>query len=343
MGELNLMDELSDAWDEHESSEVTEVVQETEDVIQSEERTETPPVSEVDNEDTDERGADDGGRVSGEKGEDNNTEEVGATAADVSVESAPEAWSAEARETWKDIPKAAKDYIQKREEQMDAGIKKHAANAQRAMGMDQVLTPYRQYLEVNGGPQNALKQLLNTGVQLQMGNQAQKAQLVAGLIKNFGVDIGHLDSLLVGQAPPEQAQQGTVQEQVQAVLQQERQQQYNQQNQYAQQEVGNEIQQFTADPANEFYRDVRGHMASLLEGASKENRQLGLKDAYDQACWANPEVRTVLMKRQSQADIGKKQSASVSIAGSPGGPGGSAKPSSIGDTIRDAWDNVGRD
>ena len=341
MGELNLMDELSDAWDEHESGEATEVVQETEDVIQSEERTETPTISEIDSEDTDKRGADDGGRVSAEEGEANNTEAVGESAADVSV--APEAWSAEARETWKDIPKAAKDYIQKREAQMDAGIKKHAANAQRAMGMDQVLTPYRQYLEVNGGPQNALKQLLNTGVQLQMGNQAQKAQLVAGLIKNFGVDIGALDSLLVGQAPPEQTQQGTVQEQIQAALQAERQQQQGQQHQYAQQQVGNEIQQFTADPANEFYRDVRGHMASLLEGASKENRQLSLKDSYDQACWANPEVRNILMKRQSQADMGRKQSASVSIAGSPGGPGGSAKPSSIGDTIRDAWDNVGRD
>ena len=341
MGELNLMDELSDAWDEHESGEVTEAGQETEDVIQSEERTETPPISEIDSEDTDKRGADDVGRVSAEEGGANNTEAVGESAADVSV--APEAWSAEARETWKDIPKAAKDYIQKREAQMDAGIKKHAANAQRAMGMDHVLTPYRQYLEVNGGPQNALKQLLNTGVQLQMGNQAQKAQLVAGLIKNFGVDIGALDSLLVGQAPPEATQQDNVQQQVQAALQAERQQQQGQQHQFARQQVGNEIQQFTADPANEFYRDVRGHMASLLEGASKENRQLSLKDSYDQACWANPEVRNILMKRQSQSDMGRKQSASVSIAGSPGGPGGSAKPSSIGDTIRDAWDNVGRD
>jgi hypothetical protein len=60
----------------------------------------------------------------------------------------------------------------------------------------------------------------------------------------------------------------------------------------------------------EFFDDVRQVMGDLIEkGFAK-----GLDDAYDQACWSNPEIRGVLTKRQIEStNLKQKQEAAERV------------------------------
>lgn len=111
-----------------------------------------------------------------------------------------------------------------------------------------------------------------------------------------------------------------------------------------QEEVTRSIKQFGGDPKNQFFENVRMDMTRLLQAGSAET----LEDAYDKACWANPEIRSLLIKQQQTApsDPSAKaaaatqaRAASKSITGSPI-PNASAKgpETSIEDEIRQLMD-----
>jgi hypothetical protein len=79
-------------------------------------------------------------------------------------------------------------------------------------------------------------------------------------------------------------------------------------------------------------------MAKLLQTEAATT----LKDAYDQACWAHPEIRQLLLKEQTatrQQDAQRKASEARRAAGSlnPGSPipGASTGSGSNNRTLRD--------
>jgi hypothetical protein len=60
-------------------------------------------------------------------------------------------------------------------------------------------------------------------------------------------------------------------------------------------EVNRLIKEFGGDPKNTFFENVRADMASLLgAGYAKD-----IPDAYQKACWANDEIRPLLIKQQA--------------------------------------------
>ncbi len=263
--------------------------------------------------------------------------------------SSPVSWSATAREQWKDIPKEAQEYILQREQQMQQGMQKNAEQAQRAEAMDQTLAPYQQYFAMNGGPGQTLQTLLQTGAGLQMGTPQQKAQLVANVIQQYGVDIPSLDALLTGKDVPESVQQQTQMEQMLqqqlAPLQQQLaqyQQREQQVQQGVQQKAGGEVQEFASNPANEFYADVRGDMADILDMAHNRGVQLTLQQAYERACALNPEISRIQQSREQQKTLQSKRKAAASVTGGMGGPGASAAPDSMRSAIENAWENSGQ-
>lgn len=270
-------------------------------------------------------------------------------AADEHSPSGPVSWSATARETWKDIPKEAQDYILQREQQMQQGMQKNAEMARRASGMDKSLAPYQQYFSVNGGAGKTLQTLLQTGAGLQMGTPQQKAQLVADIIQQYGVDIPALDSLITGKEVPAEMQQ---QSQMEQMLQQrlapmqqqlaQYQQREHETRQGIQREAGGEVSVFSQDPKNEFYTDVRGEMADILDMAANRGVQLSLKQAYDKACALNPEISRIQQSREQQKTLASKRRAAVSVTGGMGGPGATAAPESMRNAIESAWDNAGQ-
>lgn len=57
-----------------------------------------------------------------------------------------------------------------------------------------------------------------------------------------------------------------------------------------------EVETFRAQPEHMYFDNVRDDVAVLLQSG----RAKSLKDAYDQACWMNPEVRQLLLDAQSR-------------------------------------------
>ena len=268
---------------------------------------------------------------------------------DQGSEKPPVGLSAAAREVWKDTPEAIRKDITKREADYTAGIEKHRQNSARAQQMDQVLAPYAQYFAMNGGAGPTINTLLQTGASLQSGTPQQKAQVVANIIEQYGVDIQTLDNTLVGKPPPEGAQQqSAINNAVQTALapyqnfMNQQQQQQQQQVQHQAAEVTQTIDQFQADPVNEFYTDVRMDMADLLDMAANRNEQMSLKQAYDRACLMNPEITTILSTRANTNNAGNKRRAAVSISGGQGGQGGGTGELDMRATIEDAWSQAGR-
>lgn len=108
--------------------------------------------------------------------------------------------------------------------------------------------------------------------------------------------------------------------------------------------VQSEIQRFASDPKHTFFENVKADMGRLLNSGQAET----MEDAYDAACWANKEIRELLIKQRSTpasdpsakvAAATQARAASKSITGSPI-PNASAKgpETSIEDEIRQLMD-----
>jgi hypothetical protein len=174
---------------------------------------------------------------------------------------------------------------------------------------------------------------MSTAARLRTGTAPELAQMVAGMVKQFGVGrfgasfIEQLDSALAGQTPQVDPQAAAIEQVLNQRLAplQSMFQQFQQAQQFQQQRVAesaqNEVAQFL-DRA-EFGNDVREEMADLLEVAQRRGQNMTLQDAYQKACMLNDRVRQVMQGRQ-QAQGAQQQTqaaqraraAAVSVSGS---------------------------
>jgi len=346
---------LGEAWDaaENEIEEQDDGSQEGLDEVAaddgSEPATEDSAVAD-DGTDREEGGQEESGELQEEKDEEGvrpASEEEGESADP--GDKPPVSLSAAAREVWKETPKAMREEIAKRERDFAVGIQRHAENAKRAVEMDRALAPYQQYFAMNGGPQQAIGAALQTGALLQSGTPNQKAQLVAGLIQQFGVDINTLDSMLAGQpveqgSPPSADVQSQIDQaiapykQMMAEIQQGRQQQTQQQ----QQQLQSELDAFAQDPEHEFYTDLRIDMADILDLYAARGQDLTLKEAYTKALALRPDLQQIVEARKTRETTQGKKVAAASISGRRGAEPSSAGPETVRDALAQAWDNFDR-
>lgn len=112
-----------------------------------------------------------------------------------------------------------------------------------------------------------------------------------------------------------------------------------------QQRLRNEVEAFKAEagpngrPAHPYFDQVRPYMAALL----RSDQNLGLKEAYDRACWANPDIRAKITQAEKaaaereRAQRDREHAAAARRAGSSvtGQPGDTAMPALTGKSIRD--------
>lgn len=64
--------------------------------------------------------------------------------------------------------------------------------------------------------------------------------------------------------------------------------------------VNSELARFAADPAHTYFHNVEDRMADLILLARQNGQEMSLQDAYESACWADPEIRTLLIKGQQE-------------------------------------------
>jgi hypothetical protein len=111
-----------------------------------------------------------------------------------------------------------------------------------------------------------------------------------------------------------------------------------------------EMAQFAQDPKHEFFEDLRGMMADLIEVAERNGREMPLDEAYYKAALLHPEVSRVIIARQQGVNARqlteaarRARGAAVSVRGAApvGNPGGS-EPSSIRESIEAAIESHSR-
>ena len=250
-------------------------------------------------------------------------------------EKAPVSWRPEVREHWSTLPADVRAEVMRREQEVQRTLQETADARKMVDSIQRTVAPYEMLIKAEGGNTlAAIDSLMATAARLRTAPAPDLANLVAGIVKQFGVGrfgntfIEQLDSALAGQVPQVDSQQAQMQQLLQQQLapmqqfmSQFQQAQYVKQQEVQQQAVG-EVSQFL-DKA-EFGEDVREEMADIMELAQKRNREISLADAYKQACMINPKVRTVLQARakskgaqQLQGAATKAKAAAVSVSGAP--------------------------
>ena len=269
---------------------------------------------------------------------------------------APVGWGPKEREDWSKIPRHLQDKVVSREKELNTMLQTTADARKTHEDFGQLANKYGAVLSgvMGNNPMETTANLFDTVANLRMGTPIQKAQIVADLISNFGVDINTLDSAIVGQAPPQEMQQQNQFEQqlnermapFEAMMGQQNAYQEQQANQ-RQEQANNEVRDFGQNA--EFLADVRHDMADMIELAAARGQQMSVQQAYDKACAINPQISSVMQERQQHAQLtsssnsmAAKRLASSSVNGTRGGSGNGGGSMSMRDTIAASWDSQDR-
>ena len=261
---------------------------------------------------------------------------------DAGADQPPRGLSPAAREEWANTPDAVKNEFKRIDERLEGMAIKYSENANRALGMDEKLRPFTDLFQANGNQVGqTITDVLGLARAVQLGNQEQKVQALAHVITRNAVDLKMLDQALAGAAQmsatpdPRYQQLEARVNGIEAAKQQEIARMQAESNAQASQFV----EKFGAD--KEFFQDVRGIMANLMEAAEAAGEELDLDGAYQRACLVHPEISKVMMQRNSKANPERKRAAASSVHGRQASD--SVAPSdSLRDEIARSWDDAGR-
>jgi hypothetical protein len=212
----------------------------------------------------------------------------------------PASWTPQAREDWAALPPRVKAEVHRRESEANRVVQDAAQARNFVQSFENVVRPYEMFIRAeNSNPLQAVQNMLQTAAELRVGTPISKAQLVAGIIQNFAIDVQALDDILVGKMP----QGGAAQQQQQyrdprvdqLIAQQQR------DAQFAEQQTAREVAQTISAFADkhEFYGDVAPLMADLIEVKAKQGQTVDMEQVYRQACTLHEGVATILAQRAS--------------------------------------------
>lgn len=257
---------------------------------------------------------------------------------------APQSWTAEAKAEWANASPRLREEITKRETDFHQALTRHDGDLNLGRQMKEVVTPYLAQIQAEGGtPVTAVQSLLNTAHILRNGTPEQKKHVIVTTAKQYGVDLGvseeaeYVDPTIASlQQQIEQLKQianpAAIESRLRERLEGDK--------------VQSDIAAFASDPAHVHFETVKPLMASILNAGQAKD----LKEAYDMACMANPQVRSTLeaaksaeLEAKRKQELANKKRAASSITGSPAIPSNSKvtnPKSSPADDLRAAWDEA---
>ena len=222
---------------------------------------------------------------------------------------APQSWSPAAREKWNQIPDDLRKEIIRREEAAAVGVRQLNERFAPAVKFVESLGPILQEAR-NAGiePTGYISSVMQTEHALRTADTKGKFNVLLSLADQYGVPLREIINASVGQ---EVLQKGAQPGQQQMALPPELVQELEENRRWRREQEGSRVQSEIVSFSNgkEFFEDVRGQMADLLQSGVAED----LNDAYDKACWADPNIRKVLIERERQGqqrtDISQRQQA----------------------------------
>lgn len=231
--------------------------------------------------------------------------------------SPPASWKAAAKAKFATLDPEVQAEVLRREEEMNQGLAQSQTKAERANRLETVLAPHKDRLALSGVDEYQYLGALMKADEMLRGPQAMEG--LAQVARMYGLQLPGPQQDAMGYAPaPQDPLIQQLQQQVQQLTTQLTGFQTAQE-QALESEVAEEINAFKADPAHMYFENVRSDMKALIENG----RAKTLQDAYDMACWADPDVRKILLAEQAKPPVVKAPTrpAGLSITGSPG-PGG---------------------
>lgn len=247
----------------------------------------------------------------------------------VDVLNPPQSWTAEAKEQFLSLnnPVLQRELL-KRETDYSKGIQRHAEDAKWASEHKQVFEQWQPYLnQLQITPAQAFQSLIQADYNLRYGSPQEKQQLALKLLQDYGISLPQGQE---GEFPttPNPEHDAPVYNQLNMLRQQLANMQYQQQQEQdrirQEQEAQNQamIDEFASNPKYPHFEALRESMGKLIEAGMAET----LEAAYEQAAWANPEIRSTLQKNEEakrineQAELAKKAKLkAVSVTGTPSG------------------------
>jgi hypothetical protein len=213
------------------------------------------------------------------------------------------------------MPQEVREDVWRREQETSMALRESAEARQFHSTFQKMAAPYEAMFRAEGV--DALRRTNNLfqaiGV-LHQGTAMGKAQLLATIGKTYGIDPQLLTDAWNGTGlPPGQGGQDAadpriiaqqVRQQVLQDIQQERQQTYLH-------HASNEVETFGQD--KEFFHDVRGTMAAILDGATASRQHMTLDQAYKMALQFHPGTSSVLQQREAR-DVARNAQASTERA-----------------------------
>ncbi len=256
---------------------------------------------------------------------------------------APQSWSAAAKEEWKNATPVLRAEILKRENDIHQALTRHDGELRLGREMKDVVMPYMASIQAEGGtPATAVASLLNTAHILRTGTDEQKRHLILTTAKQFNVDLGvqeeseYVDPTIAAlQNEIKQLREIANPQAIESRLRQS----------FESDKVKSDVDAFASDSANVHFQTVRPLMVAMLNSGQAGD----LKEAYDMACMANPTIRSTLLAAQAaeqqakrKQEVEAKKRAASSIAGSPAIPSNSKatnnSQTSVEDDLRAAFD-----
>lgn len=243
---------------------------------------------------------------------------------------APEGLPADLRAEWPKMSETAQKALIKREADIHKGMTTMDDERNFGKEMQKAVLPYMPLINSsNTTPMRAVTEMFNYAHILQTGTPQAKGQLLHQLAQRWGADMRFTPQV---QAQP-QHQIQTLQQQLQQTQEQLARMPETIKQQQESAKLQAVIETFAADPKNKHYARVKPAMAALLSGGVASDMQ----DAYDKACYADPELRSTLLAEKHQAEEKKRvadlkaktvqaRNASVSVRGSSSHNGVEAPP-----------------
>jgi hypothetical protein len=253
----------------------------------------------------------------------------------------PKGWNAEEKAKWSEVPEWAQRAAARREDELTKKLFQHDEVRDFGRKLQDIANPYLPIMRAEGADiPRAFENYLQTSFALRQGTPMQKALALHAIAQQFNVDLS-LPQQQGGVDPRYVQLERQIADLTQRLSGQDQERQ-----QREEQTLQQQIAEFSTAPGHEHFEKVRARMGALLEtGEAKD-----MEDAYQQAIWSHPEVRTSLMAAQTKsaedqriaeqkAKADAAKAAAVSVKGSPGGSrplNGAISHGSIADDLRAA-------
>lgn len=229
-------------------------------------------------------------------------------------DNAPASWKGDAKEVWAELPEKARREVTRRERQIERTLQDTAQSRQVAEEFNGVANQYEERLRDWGTtPTSAFKQFMDADRSLSSGSMSSRAATLVGIIKEYGIDIGALDSALAGADPdPLLDVDARVQELVHQQMAPFR-EQISRQEQGQSQQMVEMIDNMANSPEFPYFEDVREEMADLIEINMRRGVAINLPDAYRKIVGYNGRNSP----QQNSDAVRRAKAASTSVSGSP--------------------------